>query len=99
MLAGAGAAFAMLGAYVPADELKKAGGAHEAAFAAYEKRLMPFMRRQQKAAAGFAASFAPKTALGLLLRNGLARLMNIRPLGLWLTRRMLGKPHAIPTYD
>jgi 2-polyprenyl-6-methoxyphenol hydroxylase-like FAD-dependent oxidoreductase len=99
LLAGAGAAFAMLGAYVLAGELKKAGGEHEAAFAAYEKRLMPFMQRQQKAAVGFAASFAPKTEFGLSLRNAVVRLMNIRPLGLWFTRRMLGEPYAIPTYD
>ena len=98
LLAGAGSAFAMLGAYVLAGELKKSGGEYDRAFAAYEKRLMPFMRRQQKAAVGFAGSFAPKTAFGLSVRNAVLRLMNIRPLGVWLTRRMLGEPYAIPDY-
>lgn len=98
LLAGAGSAFAMLGAYVLAGELKKAEGDHKTAFAAYEKRLMPFMLRQQKAAVGFAGSFTPKTALGVSVRNAVLKLMNIPPLGLWLTRRMLGEPYLIPDY-
>jgi hypothetical protein len=60
---------------------------------------MPFMKRQQKAAVGFASSFAPKTAFGLALRNAVLNLMNIRPLGVWLTRRMLGGDYPIPDYD
>jgi 2-polyprenyl-6-methoxyphenol hydroxylase-like FAD-dependent oxidoreductase len=98
LLAGAGSAFAMLGAYVLAGELKEARGDHEKAFAAYEKRLMAFMKRQQKAAEGFAGSFTPKTAFGVSVRNAALWLMNIPPLGLWLTRRMLGEPYAIPDY-
>jgi len=98
LLAGAGSAFAMLSAYVLAGELKNAVGDHNKAFAAYERRLMPFMGRQQKAAVGFAGSFAPKTAFGLSVRNAVLRLMNIPPLGVWLTRRMLGEPYAIPDY-
>jgi 2-polyprenyl-6-methoxyphenol hydroxylase-like FAD-dependent oxidoreductase len=89
----------MLGAYVLAGELKKVGGDHNKAFAAYEKRLMPFMKRQQKAAVGFAGSFAPKTSFGLSVRNVVVRLMNFRPLGLWFTRRILGEVYTIPTYD
>ncbi|HEY2034081.1 MAG TPA: FAD-binding domain [Rhizomicrobium sp.] len=99
LLAGAGSAFAMLGAYVLAGELKEAGGDHTKAFAAYENRLMPFMKRQQKTAEGFAGSFAPKTELGLSFRNMVLKLMNIRPLGVWLTRRMLGDSYPIPDYD
>jgi 2-polyprenyl-6-methoxyphenol hydroxylase-like FAD-dependent oxidoreductase len=99
LLAGAGSAFAMLGAYLLAGELRKAGGDHTQAFAVYEKRLMPFMKRQQKAAEGFAGSFAPKTALGLVFRNAVLNLMNIPPLGAWLTRQMLGENFAIPDYD
>ncbi|HWA30645.1 MAG TPA: FAD-binding domain [Rhizomicrobium sp.] len=99
LLAGAGSAFAMLGAYVLAGELKKANGDHKSAFAAYEKRLMPFMKRQQKAAVGFASSFAPKTEFGLSFRNVVLRLMNIRPLGIWFSRRMLGDTYPIPDYD
>lgn len=99
LLAGAGSAFAMLGAYVLASELKKATGDHKIAFAAYEKRLMPFMKRQQKAAVGLAGSFAPKTEFGLSLRNLVLKLMNFRPLGVWVTRRMLGENYAVPNYD
>jgi 2-polyprenyl-6-methoxyphenol hydroxylase-like FAD-dependent oxidoreductase len=98
LLAGAGSAFAMLGAYVLAGELHKAGGNHETAFAAYEQQLMPFMARQQKTAAGFAGSFAPKTAFGLSLRNVVLNAMNFRPLGVWYTRRLLDNRYALPDY-
>jgi 2-polyprenyl-6-methoxyphenol hydroxylase-like FAD-dependent oxidoreductase len=98
LLAGAGSAFAMLGAYVLAGELHKANGDHLQAFAAYEKRLYDFILRQQKAAVGFAGSFAPRTSMGLVLRNAVVNLMNVPPLGVWLTRSMLGETFHLPDY-
>jgi 2-polyprenyl-6-methoxyphenol hydroxylase-like FAD-dependent oxidoreductase len=67
LLAGAGAAFAMLGAYILAEELHAADGDFGRAFPAYEQRLQPFILRQQNAAVGFAGSFTPKTTLGVFL--------------------------------
>jgi 2-polyprenyl-6-methoxyphenol hydroxylase-like FAD-dependent oxidoreductase len=69
LLAGEGSAMAMAEAYTLAGELDAAGGDHTRAFQAYEQRLRPYVERKQKAARGFAASFVPKSALGLWARN------------------------------
>lgn len=98
LLAGAGAAFAMLGAYILAGELHAAGGDFDRAFRAYEQRLHRFMLRQQNAAVGFAGSFTPKTLPGVFLRDCVVNLMNVPVLGVWFTRRMLGDSFPIPEY-
>ena len=69
LLAGQGAALAMISAYVVAGELGKSEGRHEVAFRRYEQLLRPFMTAKQGVAERFASSFAPKTRLGLFLRN------------------------------
>jgi 2-polyprenyl-6-methoxyphenol hydroxylase-like FAD-dependent oxidoreductase len=69
LLAGEGSSMAMAEAYTLAGELHAAGGDHVAAFAAYERRVRPYVERKQKAARGFASSFIPKTAFGLWMRN------------------------------
>jgi 2-polyprenyl-6-methoxyphenol hydroxylase-like FAD-dependent oxidoreductase len=60
---------AMAEAYTLAGELHAAAGDHARAFAAYEQKLRPYVERKQKGARGFAASFVPKSALGLWVRN------------------------------
>lgn len=97
LLAGSGAAFAMLGAYVLAGELKRAGGDPAAAFPAYERRLRPFIEDQQRSAARFASSFTPRTALGLSFRNAVLNLMRIGPLGAWYARRAFSSRFELPT--
>ena len=87
----------MLGAYVLAGELNEAMGDHVQAFAAYEQRLRPFILREQDAAASLARLFTPKTSLGLFVRNSVLNLMNIPPIGAWLTRRMLEKHSSYRT--
>jgi 2-polyprenyl-6-methoxyphenol hydroxylase-like FAD-dependent oxidoreductase len=52
-----------------AGELERTRGYVARAFAEYERRLMPFTSRKQEAAARFASSFAPRTTLGLFVRN------------------------------
>jgi 2-polyprenyl-6-methoxyphenol hydroxylase-like FAD-dependent oxidoreductase len=99
LLAGSEAAFAMLGAYVLAGELERASGDHRAAFRAYEARLRPFIESQQRSAARFAGSFAPRTALGLRFRNLVLDLMRFEPFGAWYARRMFGKRFDVPRYD
>jgi 2-polyprenyl-6-methoxyphenol hydroxylase-like FAD-dependent oxidoreductase len=96
LLAGAGSAYAMLGAYILAGELHAAKGDFARAFAAYEQRLQTFMRRQQNVAAKFAGSFTPKTRLGMFVRDCVVNLMNVPMLGGWLTRQMLGETFPIP---
>src|SRR5215471_4882052 len=71
LMAGQGAALAMMGAYVLAGELAKAQ--HEIAFASYEKLLRGFIEMKQQGAERFASAFAPKTRLGLFFRNQVIR--------------------------
>jgi 2-polyprenyl-6-methoxyphenol hydroxylase-like FAD-dependent oxidoreductase len=75
LLAGQGSILAMAEAYVLAGELCNCDGDYGAAFARYEQRLMPLLKRKQKSAAKFASSFAPKTAMGIAFRNLVTRLM------------------------
>src|SRR6516225_5401717 len=75
LLAGQGSILAMAEAYVLAGELRNCRGDYDAAFARYEQRLMPLLKRKQKSAAKFASSFAPKTAMGIAFRNLVTRLM------------------------
>ena len=76
LLAGEGTGLAMAEAYVLAAELARAAD-HAAAFAAYQRRMMPFLAGKQRSAARFASSFAPKTALGIRFRNLVTRLLRI----------------------
>lgn len=96
LLAGAGAAFAMLGAYVLAHELHRADANILQAFTAYEQRLRPYMVRQQRAAARFARSFAPSSNLGIRIRNATLNLMNIPVAGTVLVRSMFGNAFPLP---
>lgn len=77
LLAGEGTGLAMAEGYVLAGELARAGGDYDAAFAQYEKRLMPFLQHKQQVAAKFASSFAPKSALGITVRNVVTRLLRV----------------------
>lgn len=83
LMVGQGSALAMAAAYVLAGELGRPDISAEQAFNRYESLFRPFIETKQRAAMGFSASLAPKTALGLLFRNlvisaaaipGLARL-------------------------
>jgi 2-polyprenyl-6-methoxyphenol hydroxylase-like FAD-dependent oxidoreductase len=74
-MAGQGSLLAMAEAYMLAGELRRCGGDYGAAFARYEQRLMPFLKRKQQSAANFASSLAPKTAFGITFRNLVLRLM------------------------
>jgi len=68
LLAGQGCALAMGAAYVLAGELGRAASP-EVAFPRYEALLRPLIASKQKAARQFASGFAPKTRIGLFLRN------------------------------
>lgn len=98
LMAGAGSAFAMLGAYILAGELKQADGDYAKAFAAYESRMRPFIEKQQRDAEKFAPSFAPKTRLGLAVRDMVLNLMKIRPLAIWFMRRNFANAFDLPDY-
>jgi 2-polyprenyl-6-methoxyphenol hydroxylase-like FAD-dependent oxidoreductase len=77
LLAGQGSALAMLAAYVLAGELSKENNSIEEAFKRYERVLRLFIGGKQVAAERFAGSFAPKTRLGLFLRNQATKIFSL----------------------
>ncbi len=80
-LGGMGTPLAIIGAWVLAGELLR-GDAPSAAFARYEARMRPYALRGQKGAARVGSFFAPKTRVGLWLRNAMyAFLTSPRMLG------------------
>ena len=99
LLAGEGTGLALLEAYVLAGEIKRAGSDHAEAFRRYEERLKPFVLRKQRSARAFAASFAPKTDLGIWIRNQVTRLMAIPPVAEFAIGRMLRDDFNLPEYN
>jgi 2-polyprenyl-6-methoxyphenol hydroxylase-like FAD-dependent oxidoreductase len=79
LMAGQGSILAMAEAYILAGELSNCGGDYGAAFARYERRLMPLLRRKQKSVARSASALVPKTAFGIRFRNLSVRLMRRLP--------------------
>ena len=73
LLAGQGSALAMFGAYILAGELSRSADQPRNAFQRYEKQLRPFIVGKQDAAVKFSGSFAPKTRLGIFLRNKITK--------------------------
>jgi 2-polyprenyl-6-methoxyphenol hydroxylase-like FAD-dependent oxidoreductase len=89
LLAGQGAALAIVGAYVLAGEVARAAAGTaglEQALGRYESALRPFMLAKQDAAARLAGSFAPRTRLGIFLRNQITRALRLR----FVARRAFG---------
>jgi 2-polyprenyl-6-methoxyphenol hydroxylase-like FAD-dependent oxidoreductase len=87
LLGGQGSALAMTAAYVLAGELARANGSHELAFARYEQRLATFIARKQQAAVRFAPFFAPRSRLGMFLRNQVMKLTAIP----WVADLVVGR--------
>jgi 2-polyprenyl-6-methoxyphenol hydroxylase-like FAD-dependent oxidoreductase len=79
-LGGQGTPLAIVGAYVLAEELVAAHGDVRAAVARYEALMRPYAIEGQKGAKNVGRFFAPKTALGLALRDLFYRAMTSRPL-------------------
>jgi 2-polyprenyl-6-methoxyphenol hydroxylase-like FAD-dependent oxidoreductase len=98
LLAGEGTGLAMAEAYVLAGELRECGGDHIAAFARYQARMMPFLKRKQDSAARFASSFAPKSAFGITFRNLVTRLFRIPPFADFFVGRELRDDVELPDY-
>jgi 2-polyprenyl-6-methoxyphenol hydroxylase-like FAD-dependent oxidoreductase len=98
LLAGEGAGLAMAEAYVLAGEICSCGGDHAAAFARYQERLMPWLKRKQRSASKFASSFAPKTALGITCRNLALRLLRLPFVVEFFIGRELRDEITLPDY-
>jgi 2-polyprenyl-6-methoxyphenol hydroxylase-like FAD-dependent oxidoreductase len=98
LMAGEGAGLAMAEAYVLAGELRNCGSDYGGAFARYQERMMPFLRRKQESALKFASSFAPKSALGITFRNLVTRLLRLPLLADFLIGRELLDQVKLPDY-
>lgn len=98
LLAGEGTGLAMTEAYVLAGELDRCGGDVAAAFARYEALLRPFLSAKQATAVRFASSFAPKTALGVRVRDAVTRLLRIPAVAEFFIGRDLRDDIVMPDY-
>ena len=97
LLAGQGSAFAMAGAHVLAHELAAAEGHHTTAFAAYQRRFKPFVDEKQQAAVRFARWFAPRTRLGVWLRDRATNLLRLPVVGNLIAARSFGDRFELST--
>jgi 2-polyprenyl-6-methoxyphenol hydroxylase-like FAD-dependent oxidoreductase len=98
LMAGEGSGLAMAEAYVLAGELRNCGADHGAAFARYQQRMMPFLKRKQQSAAKFASLNAPKSAFGIAFRNLVTRLLGLPFLAGLLFGRVLRDEIELPDY-
>ena len=98
LLAGEGTGLALTEAYVLAAALHEAGGDHARAFCDYERQLRPFIEGKQEAAVKLAASFAPRTAFGIWLRDQAMKLMALPFLAELLMGRFLRDEFHLPDY-
>jgi 2-polyprenyl-6-methoxyphenol hydroxylase-like FAD-dependent oxidoreductase len=98
LLAGEGSSMAMAEAYTLAGELDVAQGNHTSAFEMYEQRLRPYVERKQKGARGFAASFVPRSAYGLWMRNATINVANRLGLIRLLFGAQMSSGIELPTY-
>jgi 2-polyprenyl-6-methoxyphenol hydroxylase-like FAD-dependent oxidoreductase len=72
---GLGTSLALVGAYVLAGELARAGGAHEAAFVRYESVMREYVKQCQELPPGGIQGMLPRTRLAIWLRNFSMRMM------------------------
>ena len=97
LLAGEGTGLAMAEAYVLAGELGSDADV-AAALARYQARLMPFLARKQATAAKFASSFAPKSSIGISVRNLVTRLLGLPFVAEYFIGRDLRDDLDLPDY-
>jgi 2-polyprenyl-6-methoxyphenol hydroxylase-like FAD-dependent oxidoreductase len=99
LMGGEGTGLAIAEAYVLAGELHASGGDFATAFARYEERLMPFVKKKQEMAEKFASSFAPKTAFGIAFRDQVTRLMRVPFVADLAVGGAFRDDIALPSYD
>lgn len=97
-LSGLGTSAALVGAYVLAGELARAGGDHRAALAAYESVLRPYIRQAQQLPPGGVNGYLPRTRGAIALRARSVRWMTRWPLRSLLAAQF-GKAESIALPD
>jgi 2-polyprenyl-6-methoxyphenol hydroxylase-like FAD-dependent oxidoreductase len=98
LLAGQGSALAMVGAYILAGELHRAGRDYATAFRRYQERFEPFVFKKQKGALHFAGTFAPKSKASMFFRNQIMKLLTIHWIADLAVGRDLADNFALPEY-
>jgi 2-polyprenyl-6-methoxyphenol hydroxylase-like FAD-dependent oxidoreductase len=98
LLAGQGSALAMVGAYILAGELHRAGRDYATAFRRYQERFAPFILNKQKGALHFAGTFAPKSTVSMFFRNQIMKLLRIQWIAAVAVGRDLADNFALPEY-
>ncbi|MFC8801054.1 FAD-dependent monooxygenase [Promicromonospora sp. NPDC057138] len=83
---GMGTSLALVGAYVLAGELARAGGDTEPAFAAYEARMRPYAQANMQQLPGGARGFLPPSRFEITARTAMMRVLLKTP----IARLMLG---------
>ena len=76
---GGSTSLAVIGAYVLAGELERAGGDHTAAFDAYEKVMQPAVIGARALAKGMAKGILPSSPLGVRALIGAGQLISLLP--------------------
>jgi 2-polyprenyl-6-methoxyphenol hydroxylase-like FAD-dependent oxidoreductase len=79
---GGSTSLSVLGAYVLAGELARAGGDHQRAFASYEREMGESVRRSRAFARGVAKSLVPRSIGGVWALTRGAQLISMLPAGL-----------------
>lgn len=98
LIAGEGAGFALAQAYVLAGELHRHEGDSEAAVAQYQAHLKAVVARKQKLAESLVASFVPRTALGVRVRDYATLLMRLPVFPKILMGRYFHDEMKLPEY-
>ncbi|SRR5271166_6175879 len=99
LLAGQGSALAMTAAYVLAGELARCGAGHVQSLDRYETLLRSFLDAKQRGARKFAGAFAPRTRIGLFLRNALICATAMPGLARLAFGRDITDQLTLPDYD
>ena len=99
LIAGEGAGFALAEAYVLAGELHRQGGDSKAAIDSWQMRLKAVVARKQKHAESLAASFVPRTACGVRVRDYATLLMRLPVFPRLLMGRYFHDEMALPEYS
>jgi 2-polyprenyl-6-methoxyphenol hydroxylase-like FAD-dependent oxidoreductase len=95
---GGSTSLAVYGAYVLAGEIARAGGDHSAAFAGYEREMMPSVVASRSLARVNAKTIVPGSRWGVRALIGGARLVSVLPMGVTQTLARLNSK-GVRLYD
>ncbi|MFC7533605.1 FAD-dependent monooxygenase [Actinoplanes sp. GCM10030250] len=91
---GQGTSLALVGAFVLAEELAKAGGDPLAAFAAYERALRPYVEKNLAFGRKMAKDMVPGSRLAIAFRNYGMRTLRFHPRKEQVINKVLAPMHA-----